>query len=122
MTTSGQPASADSTLATLAGIDQLDLPLVPRRTALARLWSAGWPKLAAIAVALALWQVVVLSGWRPTYLLPGPVDVFQRLLRDLTAPDHGLVEAVLITLRRAVVGFIVAIVIGVVVGIGVIRF
>ena len=28
---------------------------------------AAWPKLAAIALGIALWQVVVWSGWKPTF-------------------------------------------------------
>ena len=43
------------------------------------MWRAAWPKLAAIALALAIWQVVVWTGWRPEYLLPAPGTVFGRL-------------------------------------------
>ena len=46
---------------------------------LAVVWSSLWPKLAAIALALASWQVIVWSGWKPDYVLPGPLPVFQRL-------------------------------------------
>ena len=37
-----------------------------------RVWVATWPKLAAVALALGVWQVVVWTGWRPEYVLPGP--------------------------------------------------
>ncbi len=30
-----------------------------------------WPKLMAVAIALGIWQVVVWSGWKPDYVLPG---------------------------------------------------
>ena len=45
------------------------------------LWSSLWPKLAAVLIALALWEAVVLAGWKPTFVLPGPIPV----LKDLAA-------------------------------------
>ncbi|MET0147202.1 MAG: ABC transporter permease [Ilumatobacteraceae bacterium] len=79
-----------------------------------RLWLATWPKVAAIAIALLLWQMVVWSGWRPEYVLPGPVTVFRRL-RELIA-DGTVWDAVYVTMRRAIIGFAIAVVIGVIVG------
>ena len=35
-------------------------------------WAWGWPKLLAIGLVLAFWQVVYVSGWRPAYVLPSP--------------------------------------------------
>ena len=35
-------------------------------------WPAAWPRARRIVVG-DLWQLVVLSGWKPTYVLPGPV-------------------------------------------------
>ena len=75
------------------------------------LWSAAWPKLAALALALAGWQLVVLSGWRPDYVLPGPGAVFARLWSDLLAGDIGV--AVAITMKRAVLGYGIALLVGV---------
>ena len=46
----------------LAGIDALELPIAPRQTLPWRVWRAIWPQLAAIAVVIAIWQLVVLSG------------------------------------------------------------
>jgi NitT/TauT family transport system permease protein len=79
-----------------------------------RLWLATWPKLAAVALAIGIWQVVVWSGWREEYVLPAPATVFERL-RELIA-DGTVLDAVGITLRRALVGFALAVVIGVLVG------
>jgi NitT/TauT family transport system permease protein len=76
----------------------------------ARVWSWLWPKVAALALGLATWQVVVWSGWRPDYVLPGPLPVFQRLAQDLSQPDFY--AGVGVTLRRALVGYAIAIVIG----------
>ncbi|HWH32956.1 MAG TPA: hypothetical protein VNU01_09830, partial [Egibacteraceae bacterium] len=48
----------------LAGLDKLDTPIEARVDAAARLWSAAWPKLVAVALALAAWQAAAASGWR----------------------------------------------------------
>jgi len=84
-----------------------------------RVWAGLWPKLLAVGLALAAWQVVVWSGWRPDYVLPGPLPVFHRLYEDLTRLDFY--SGVAITLRRALVGFAMAVVIGSVAGILVAR-
>jgi NitT/TauT family transport system permease protein len=79
-----------------------------------RIWLATWPKVAAIALALLLWQIVVWSGWRPEYVLPAPATVFDRL-GELIA-DGTVTDAVVVTMRRALVGFTLAVAIGVLVG------
>jgi NitT/TauT family transport system permease protein len=79
-----------------------------------RLWMATWPKLAAIVLAVGIWQVVVWSGWREEYVLPAPATVFDRL-GELIA-DGTVLDAVGITMRRAAVGFALAVLIGVIVG------
>ena len=57
----------------LAGLDALELAGQTRHPLGARMWSASWPKLAALAIALGIWQGVVASGWKdPSYVLPGP--------------------------------------------------
>ena len=84
-----------------------------------RVWSWLWPKLAALALFVAAWQLVVWSGWRPDYVLPGPLPVFQRLFEDLSQPDFYL--GVGVTLRRALVGYAIAIAIGSVIGLLVAR-
>jgi NitT/TauT family transport system permease protein len=84
-----------------------------------RAWSALWPKAAAIAIALGVWQGVVWSGWRPEYLLPGPDKALPALWELVQTGEFW--EAVLRTLGRAVRGFALALVIGTVVGIAVAR-
>jgi NitT/TauT family transport system permease protein len=98
----------------LAGLDALETAIRPHQTRGRRLWSATWPKLMAAAIGLLIWQLVVWSGWKPEYVLPGPVAVFQTLWEMIA--DGIVGEAVLITMQRAIVGFAVAIVIGVIVG------
>ena len=50
--------------AELAGLDALDLAVEARPSSARRAWSATWPKLGAIAIALFVWQCVVWSGWK----------------------------------------------------------
>lgn len=98
--------------AELSGLDALELYVPPRRSRTSRIWAATWPKLGAIAIALLLWQIVVWSGWKPDYVLPGPVPVFQRLFEDLGT----YISAAGVTLQRAVIGYAVAAVIGTLIG------
>src|SRR5258708_466104 len=86
--------------------------LAPRRSRARQLryWSALWPQLLALLVAVALWQVVAWSGWRPASELPGPWPVFHRLLNDLTSVNFYV--GVAITLLRAGIGYGIAVVAG----------
>ena len=103
----------------LAGLDTLDVPSLRRSPRARRIATALWPKLVALAIALGVWELVVLSGWKPVWLLPSPATVFGELWEQLLAGD--LVAAVAVTLRRAAVGFGLAIVVGGVIGIFVVR-
>ena len=90
-----------------------------RQRPAARLWSWTWPKLAAIALFLGVWQLVVWSGWRPDYVLPGPIPVFQRLGQDLG--QREFYSGVQVTMQRAFVGYAIAVVIGSALGLLVAR-
>src|SRR5256885_8004076 len=90
-----------------------------RRSRLVRTWSGLWPKVAAVTLALAVWQVVVWSGWRPDYVLPGPWPVLQRLAQDLQQGDFY--AGVAITMRRALMGYAIAVALGSVLGLLVAR-
>ncbi|MGD9893688.1 MAG: ABC transporter permease [Dehalococcoidia bacterium] len=91
----------------------------PRRSWLRAAWRATWPRLAALVFVLATWQFVVWTEWRPSYVLPGPSAVLQRLFNDLT--DGDLIRAIGVTLRRAAVGYGIALVAGTLVGLAVAR-
>jgi NitT/TauT family transport system permease protein len=103
----------------LAGLDTLDVPSLRRPRRARRTLTALWPKLVALAIALGLWELVVLSGWKPGWLLPSPVTVLGELWSQFLAGD--LVAAVAVTLRRAAVGYGLAILVGGVIGILVVR-
>lgn len=103
----------------LKGLDVLELPLSPHRDRLGKLWSATWPKVAAIGIVLLIWQAVVWLRLWPEYVLPGPLTVLNRLALDING--SVLPVAITITLRRALVGFALALVIGTLLGLAIIR-
>ena len=113
-------ATDEMSLARLeSGLDALEQSEARPPTRAQRAWLATWPKLAAVGLVLLFWQVVVWSGWKPKYVLPGPAPVFSRLWKDLVNGD--LLDATAVTLRRAFVDFAIALVIGTVLGVAVAR-
>ncbi|GAA1451955.1 ABC transporter permease [Nocardiopsis tropica] len=108
------------------GLDALELQ--PRRgtgersaaETAGKIWAATWPKLAAVALVLLAWQAVVWSGWRTEFVFPGPDRVLPTLFREITTPEFW--EAVQVTMRRALTGFALALVVGVIIGIAVSQF
>jgi NitT/TauT family transport system permease protein len=82
-----------------------------------RLWSALWPKLLAVLLAVAVWQITVWAAWKPEYLLPSPATVFGDLV------DLGQTEtfwrAIGTTMQRGGVGFAFSLVFGTLLGIAV---
>ncbi len=111
---------ASRSRAEVAGLDALEAPLVRRESRVRRVWAGTWPKLLAVAMVLLAWQAVVWSGWRPEYVLPGPGEVLGRLWDEVRTVE--LWQAVVVTMRRGIWGFGLAIVIGVAVGALVSRF
>ena len=105
----------DRTADEVTGLDRLELGprTAPRRLG-RRLWAGAWPKLLAIAIVLIGWELVALSGWKPSYILPGPGPVFRSLGSLVTTADFW--NGVRLTMTRAVLGFALAFVIGTVLG------
>jgi NitT/TauT family transport system permease protein len=103
----------------LAGLDTLEVRSLRRTPRVRRIVDAAWPKLVALAIVLGAWELVVLSGWKPPWLLPSPATVFGELWREFTAGD--LVAAVSVTLRRAAIGYALAVLVGGVIGLLVVR-
>jgi len=100
----------------LAGLDALEFDGdgAGRRPIVGRVWRSLWPKLAAFALAVGLWQLVVLSRWKPDYVLPAPGTVFAELGRIVTTATFW--HAVSVTARRAATGYALAIVVGGLIG------
>jgi NitT/TauT family transport system permease protein len=78
-----------------------------------------WAPALGIATVLAVWQLVYLSGWKPSFVLPSPTTV----LADLwTQAQHPVLwQAVWTTMGRALWGFGLALLIGTAVGVVVSR-
>jgi NitT/TauT family transport system permease protein len=110
---------ATDTSSRMSGLDALELAArAPRERTLRRLgaqaWRSLWPKVLAVVIVLLVWQLVVLSGWKSEFVLPGPGPVFDELRHEVTTGAFW--NAILITMRRAMIGFLLAILIGTAIG------
>jgi NitT/TauT family transport system permease protein len=103
----------------LAGLDHLEAATPASSARSHKWWTAIWPKLVAVAVVIAIWQILVWREWRPEYAFASPADVFGRLWDDMHTADFW--GAIAHTMRRAIVGFAVSLVIGGIVGIALSR-
>ncbi|MDH2444522.1 ABC transporter permease [Amnibacterium sp. CER49] len=78
------------------------------------------PPVIAIVVALVVWEALVLTGWKPAYVLPDPPTVFARLFQMVGDPTF--LGGVATTMTRGIVGYLIALVIGTAIGLAVSRF
>lgn len=85
------------------------------RRARPTLWSRVWPPLLATLLALGIWELVVLSGWRPPWVLPGPIPVLSRVAEEILSGQ--VAQSLHITLGRALIGYALAIGIGTALGV-----
>ena len=103
----------------IRGLDRLELPMgVVRPSWPVRSWRVAWPKLLAAAIVVAIWQLVFWPGLEAAICPPTACSSFQRARRNKSHTERFWI-AVATTMRRAVVGFAVAGVIGTVVGLAV---
>ncbi len=114
MPMTNDPSQEDINDQELAGLDALDSAQGERNTFLATLWSNTWPKIGALAFALVTWQIVVWTEWKPEYILPGPRKTFSTLWDMLG--DGTIWRATGTTMRRALVGYLLAVLIGLLIG------
>jgi NitT/TauT family transport system permease protein len=110
--------SLDPSRDAVAGLDQLSLApdlaggAAPAGRAL-RVWNAVWPKLLAIGIVVAIWEILYADHWK-SLIFPGPASTFSNLWSQLKGGQ--LWGAIGLTMETAVEGFALALVIGVVVG------
>jgi len=90
-----------------------ELPDQRDRRLATRAWAALWPKALAILIVLALWQLIHVSGWKKE-IFPGPAATLSNLGDQLRTAL--LWHAIGTTVERAIIGFGLAVVIGVVIG------
>ncbi|HEX6932295.1 MAG TPA: ABC transporter permease [Streptosporangiaceae bacterium] len=118
-TPAGQDGDSQNTA--IAGLDSLELGATRQRREPGRIarkaWTATWPKLLAIGLVLGAWQLFYLSdfhGDTSTGLVKGPGSGLASLWDQL---QHGqLWSAIGNTVRTAVVGYLLAMLIGSVLG------
>jgi NitT/TauT family transport system permease protein len=97
-----------------------EAPAAPERSGGVRgaeLWRRTWPKLLAVGIALLLWELIYLSGWKPPYLFASPWETFGYLAETVVTPRFWVATSTTVT--RAVAGFGLALVIGTLIGIAV---
>jgi NitT/TauT family transport system permease protein len=115
MTTDNR-ASAPAYEEKLTWLESLEAPEPPdqrSRKLAKRAWASLWPKVLAIVIVLAVWQLIHLSGWKKD-IFPGPGATLANLGDQLKT---GLLwHAIRTTLERAVIGFGLAVLIGAVIG------
>lgn len=110
--------------AALTGLDKLEAgPAAGAgrspREAGGTIWRSLWPKLLAIVIAIGLWELVYVLQLKPHDILAGPAQAFPSLWVQLT---HGqLWHPIGTTMRRAVIGFALALAVGTVAGLLVSR-
>jgi NitT/TauT family transport system permease protein len=110
----GLAGALEPEIPALTGLDSLETVPVRKHPWSARnIWATLWPKLAAIALVLGIWELIHLSGWK-RYVLPGPGAVFANLWDQMQHAE--LWQAIDITMRRAVIGFALSVIIGAVIG------
>jgi NitT/TauT family transport system permease protein len=100
----------------LAWLEAQEAPPPPssrgRRLA-AGFWTGLWPKVLAVAIVLAIWQLIHVSGWKKL-IFPGPGGTLSDLWDEL---QTGLLwHAIATTAERAVIGFGLAVLIGSIIG------
>ena len=106
----------------LYGLDNLELsPLGSQESAGSRFarkaWGATWPKALAVVLVLVVWQLFYLSnyhGIKADHYATGPVDGLKNLWDQLS--QGQLLSAIATTLQSAVVGYALAVLVGVIVG------
>jgi len=115
-TTLSVAPTLDEALAGLDALDEVGRPAHARRSR--RLWRATWPKLVALGLILAVWQVAVWAHWKP-YILQSPATVALQLWELVGTSLFW--QACWVTAQQAVVGYLLVLVVGGVVGTAVAR-
>jgi NitT/TauT family transport system permease protein len=110
--------SVDTRADSLAGLDNLELAPNPGRDFMrgtgTKLLGGIWPKVLAIALVLAVWELIYVANVKPHDIFPGPATVLPNLWDQA---NHSLLwKAIGTTMQRAVIGFALALVIGSLVG------
>ena len=102
-----------------AGLDALQTSVAPTASRWSTVFQAVYTPVLAIAILLAVWQLLVWLEVQPIYNLPGPTQVWEAVTR--AAASGTLWQALGTSLSRGVLGFLAAVAIGTPLGIVVAR-
>jgi NitT/TauT family transport system permease protein len=102
-----------------AGLDALDTPITQERSVLHRaLWSAV-PPLVALLVFVGVWQVLWAAAFWSEYKLPQPASVWHELAKVV---ENGQIWSIVWTsVHRAILGFLISVIIATPLGLLVAR-
>ena len=110
----------EDTAAVGAGLDVLEEEDNYREPWWRRLGSSVIPPILAMGVVLVIWEIVYLLKLKPEVMLPSPASVFDELGRLLEGGQAW--ETIWTSLLRGLFGFVLAIIIGVPIGLAIARF
>jgi NitT/TauT family transport system permease protein len=98
----------------------LQAPLAGSKRSWRSLLRAIVPRVGAVLMLILLWQLLAVLHVRPSYALPAPGDVWASLVQQ--AREGHLSEAIFNSLRRAFVGYAMALAVGTLLGLVLARF
>jgi len=100
-----------------SGLDALETAAPARPNRAAKMWRATWPKVLAVAIVWGIWQLLYHFEWRPHYVLPSPEQAVSYIFDNWSTVSEAMGN----TMQRAVTGYTLALVIGVLLGAAVAR-
>ncbi|TDD53044.1 ABC transporter permease [Kribbella antibiotica] len=101
-----------------AGLDALDTPITTTEGSLARRIAArALPPIGAVALLVAVWQVLWAAAFWPEFKLPAPADVWAQIWTLVTTGQ--IIELFWVSVHRAVIGFAISLVIAIPLGLAI---
>ncbi len=110
----GPPEAASDSATVGAGLDALDTPTVATRPRWRRVVATVLPPLVALALFVAVWQILWAAAIWPEYKLPAPIAVWDEFSEVVA--DGSIWEIIWISVHRAVLGFLASVVIATPIG------
>jgi NitT/TauT family transport system permease protein len=117
----GQSTVEEDTTSVGAGLDALDTPTTADTRGRGRkILGQVLPPVVALVVIVAIWQALWAAAFWPEYQLPAPADVWTQIWdRVLSGEFFGFLW---ISVHRAVIGFLVAVVVAIPLGLVIANF
>jgi NitT/TauT family transport system permease protein len=116
-------AVGDDTASVGAGLDALDSPNQSTSDARSwgrRLFSQAWPPVLVLVLVVAIWQALWAAAFWPEYKLPAPADVWAAIWKIIANGD--LVGFLWVSVHRAVIGFVIAVLVAIPLGLLIANF